>query len=191
MKLIVGLGNPGNKYTNTRHNIGHRTVQALHTMHIMDFDGWKSKFKSVVSEGRIKEEKVVLMLPETYMNNSGEAVVQAVNFWKLDPKDVVIVLDDLDIPLETMRIKTSGGSGGQNGLKSVISHLGTEEIPRLRIGIGNESSKDIPAEDFVLQNFSNEESGSVEKIIQKASEALQKIVEKGIDEAMNEYNRVA
>lgn len=188
MKLIVGLGNHGSKYVNTRHNIGYRTVRLLHTLHIMEFDGWKSRFKASVSEGQIGGEKVVLMLPETFMNNSGDAVIQAVNFWKLEPADVIIVSDDLTLPLGQMRIRTTGGSGGQNGLKSVIQRLGTEDVPRLRVGIGNEGSDAIPAENFVLQRFSGEEMPLVEETARKAGDAINTIVGSGIDVAMNQFN---
>ena len=111
MKLIVGLGNPGPRYANTRHNVGARVVSMLHTKNVMEFGPWKPQFKSDVSEGRIGDEKVALLLPQTFMNDSGEAVIQAVNFWKLAPADVIVVLDDLALPLGRIRIRREGGSG--------------------------------------------------------------------------------
>lgn len=188
MKLIVGLGNPGQRYANTRHNVGARVVAMLHTKQIMAFGPWKQMFKADVSEGRIGSEKVALMLPQTYMNNSGEAVIEAINFWKLAPSDVLVVLDDLSLPLGRIRIRREGSSGGQNGLKDVLARLSTEAVPRVRVGIGSEYTKDTPAEDSVLQRFAKEELMEAEKAIETAMDAVVMAVTESLDAAMNKYN---
>jgi peptidyl-tRNA hydrolase, PTH1 family len=188
MKLIVGLGNPGSRYASTRHNIGARVVNLLHTKHIMEFGPWRTDMKSSLSEGRIGTEKVVLLLPQTYMNNSGEAVVHATTFWKIAPEDVLVVLDDLALPLGKLRLRREGTSGGQNGLKDVLARLGTDAVPRLRIGIGSERTADVPAEDSVLQKFAPEEAPVVEQAVTAAADAVVAVITDGLDVAMNRYN---
>ncbi len=188
MKLVVGLGNPGPRYANTRHNIGARVVSMLHQAHVMDFGPWKQLFKAEVAEGRIGNEKVALLFPQTYMNNSGEAVIEAVNFWKLSPADVIVVLDDLALPLGRIRIRREGGSGGQNGLKDVIARLSTEAIPRVRVGIGSSYTEGVPAEDSVLQRFAKEELATAESAITAARDAVIMAITDGLDAAMNKYN---
>src|SRR3989339_967031 len=133
MKLIVGLGNPGEGYERTRHNAGFMALQAFRRRHAEQFDGWKEKFQALVSEGRIGEEKVVLILPQTFMNESGRAVREATNFWKVGAANAVIVLDDFSLPFGTLRLRREGSAGGHNGLKSVIEALSTEDVPRLRL----------------------------------------------------------
>lgn len=189
MKLIIGLGNPGHKYINTRHNAGFRTVGLLHTLNIMNFDGWKAKFNAEISEGRIGNEKVVLMMPQTFMNRSGDAVIQGVNFWKIAPEDVIFALDDIDLPLGTIRIRREGSAGGHKGLQSALERLGTENIPRVRIGIGTPRAEQVPSEDFVLEKFSGEEMAEIERSIQKAADAITAIITEGIEPAMNRYNK--
>lgn len=188
MLLIVGLGNPGNRYTNTRHNIGERAVSLLHTRHIMAFEGWRNDFNALVAEGRIADTKVVLMLPQTYMNDSGHAVIQAVNFWKLAPSDVLVVSDDLALPLGKLRIRREGSGGGQKGLANVLERLGTQAVPRLRIGVGSAYTEGKPAEEAVLSKFAPDEREVVERMLGRADEAIEAIVRDGIEKAMNEYN---
>ena len=188
MKLVVGLGNPGKKYERTRHNAGWRAVRAFHTMRLEAFDGWKEKFSADVSEGTIGGNKVVLMLPKTFMNDSGDAVAQAVSFWKIAPADVIIVYDDLDIPLGSIRIRKNGSAGGHNGVKSVLERLGTEEAPRIRIGIGTEKAKLVPSETYVLEPFGKDEGPEIEKALRSAAEALGVMLTDGLDAAMNAYS---
>jgi PTH1 family peptidyl-tRNA hydrolase len=188
MKLIVGLGNPGTRYANTRHNIGARVVAMLHTSQIVAFGPWKPMFKADVAEGRLGNEKVALMLPQTYMNDSGEAVIEAVNFWKLTPADVLVVLDDLALPLGRIRIRREGSSGGQNGLKDILARLSTEAIPRVRVGIGSTYTEGTPAEDSVLQRFAKEELVAAEKAIETARDAVIMTVTESLEAAMNKYN---
>lgn len=189
MKLIVGLGNPGAQYERTRHNAGFRALRAFHTLHATEFDGWKNKFNAEVSEGRIGSEKVALMLPQTYMNLSGDAVALAVGFWKLSPADVIVVYDELDIPLGNLRLRTGGSAGGHNGIKNIIERLGTQEVPRIRIGIGTERAKTVPAEDFVLEKFSKDEEPELEKAIENAVKALDTAITEGIEAASNLYGK--
>ncbi|MEK9151894.1 MAG: aminoacyl-tRNA hydrolase [Patescibacteria group bacterium] len=191
MMLIVGLGNPGKEYERTRHNAGARAVRTFHTLHIEELDGWSAKFSSEVSQGAASGAKVALMLPETFMNNSGDAVIQAVNFWKLAPKDLLIVCDDLDLPLGALRIRPEGGTGGHNGIKSIVERLGSNDIPRLRIGIGSNRLAQVPAEDYVLEKFSPDEEKVLADTLKKAAEAIEMILKKGMEPAMNKYNTAA
>lgn len=189
MKLIVGLGNPGAKYERTRHNTGFRAVRAFHTLHIESFDGWKRKFDAEVAEGRLADEKVVLLLPQTFMNLSGDAVIQAVQFWQVPPKDVVLVYDELDIPLGNIRIRPGGSAGGHNGVRSVLERLSTQEVPRIRIGIGTERAETVPAEDYVLERFSPDEETTLAGAIETAVKALETLLQEGIEAAGNLYGK--
>lgn len=188
MKLIVGLGNPGKKYERTRHNAGFRAVRALHTMKADAFDGWKAKFDAEISEGRLGGEKVVLMLPQTFMNNSGDAVIQAAQFWKITPADVLVVSDELNLPLGTLRLLARGTAGGHNGLKSVLERLGTEDVPRLRLGIGTEKTPAVPSETFVLEPFTEEEEKIMGQSLRRAAEAIETVVTQGLIAAQNSFN---
>lgn len=191
MRLIVGLGNPGTQYDHTRHNVGFRVVRTFHTLRIEDFGAWKHKGNADISEGRMGSEKTILMLPTTFMNDSGDAVIDAVNFWKIRSDEIVMVYDDLDLPLGTVRIRKEGGSGGHNGVRSIIGRVGTDAIARIRIGIGNDMSATIPAKRFVLEKFRPDESEGVQTAIDRAAEALQMMLQRNIDDAMNEYNERA
>lgn len=189
MKIIVGLGNVGAKYERTRHNAGFRAVRAFHTLHAADFGGWSKKFNAEISEGRVGNEKVVLMLPQTYMNLSGDALAPAVGFWHVEPKDVVVVYDELAIPLGTIRIRASGSAGGHNGIKSVIERLGTQDVPRIRIGIGTERGAQMASEDFVLGKFMPEEEELLAPALQNAVAALETWIAEGLDAASNKYGK--
>ena len=187
-KMIVGLGNPGSKYERTRHNAGFRAVRAFHTLHARDFGGWSSKFEAEISEGRIDGEKVFLVLPQTYMNESGRAVGAAADFWKIGPADMIIVYDDLDLTLGSLRIRESGSAGGHKGAASIIERLKTPDIARVRLGIGTERSQTVPAEDFVLERFSQQEEPLIGLAISRSVQALERMLERGITAAMNEFN---
>ncbi|HTM68709.1 MAG TPA: aminoacyl-tRNA hydrolase [Candidatus Binatia bacterium] len=189
MKLIVGLGNPGPKYERTRHNAGFRAVRAFHTLHIEELDGWKGKFSAELSEGRVSEEKIALLLPQTFMNLSGDAVIQAVQFWHIEPKDVVLVYDELDIPLGNVRIRPGGSAGGHNGVKSVLERLGTQDVPRIRIGIGTERAATVPAEDYVLERFNEEEEQAIAGAIDTAAKAIETFIAEGIEKAATTYGK--
>lgn len=188
MKLIVGLGNPGPKYEKTRHNAGARAVRAFHTLRVSDFDGWKEKFQGLVSEGRVGGEKVALLLPQTYMNESGRSVREAVDFWKVAPIDIIVVSDDIDLPLGKLRIRTDGSTGGHKGLASVFEMMGTEDVARVRIGVGNGMLEKMPSEKFVLERFGNEEEETLAEILKRAAEALDAMLSEGNEAAMNRFN---
>ncbi|MFA6091183.1 MAG: aminoacyl-tRNA hydrolase [Candidatus Gracilibacteria bacterium] len=160
MKLIVGLGNPGREYENTRHNIGFLFVDFLRNT--WNFEDWKdSKFKGIISEGNMNGEKIILLKPVTFMNLSGESVISLVNFYKIPREDILILSDDIDMDFGKIRLRLEGSSGGQNGLKSITLHLGTDKFSRLKIGIGRDSRYNVA--DWVLSKFSGEELDKLEK----------------------------
>jgi len=185
MKLVVGLGNPGREYAATRHNVGFMVVDLLAQELGAAVD--KSKFRSLLGEGRIGAEKVILAKPRTYMNLSGEAVLDIVNFYKIPPEDVIVIVDDMDLPPGKVRLRMKGGSGGHNGLKSVIYHLQTEAFPRLRIGIGK-PAPERQTVGYVLGKFSDEEEEPMQEAIGKSVAAVKEIIESGIERAMNRVN---
>ena len=186
MKVVVGLGNPGKEYERDRHNIGFMVVDAFARKHGFEFR--RRKFRSALAEGRFGSGKLLLSKPLTFMNLSGEAVAPLAAFYKLPSESLLVVADDLDIPLGEIRLRPKGGSGGHNGLKSIIEHLGTREFPRLRIGIGRPPAGVDPA-DYVLQPFSPEEVPVVDLVVERAVEAIETWILRGIETAMNEFNR--
>ena len=145
MRLLVGLGNPGQEYAKTRHNMGFMAVDEL--VRRFSFTPWKKGFKGQICSGEIEGEKIILLKPETYMNLSGEAVQEAMHFYKLTPKDVIVIHDELDLPVGKMKVKVGGSPAGHNGLKSIDNHIGVDYM-RVRIGVGND--KNIPTADYVL-----------------------------------------
>ncbi len=186
-KIIVGLGNPGPKYQFTRHNIGFLIVDHLAKEYRLPFTLGKKSFKSEIALGTIKNHKVLLLKPLTYMNRSGEAVVAVLNFYKNKPEDLLVIHDDLDLPLGKIRIVKKGGAGGHNGIRSIIASLGTREFPRLRVGIGRPQGG-MKVEHYVLSNFTKEEMLLVNKIVEISTDAILTIIEDGIDKAMNQFN---
>ena len=176
MKLIIGLGNPGEKYERTRHNTGVRAVRAFQGAHADVFGEWREKFESLVSEGKIGKKKVALLLPQTFMNDSGRAVAAAVQFWKLTPADVVVVFDDADLPLGTVRFRASGSDGGHNGLGDILVAFGTKEVPRIKIGIGTELRGRVPLDEFVLGTFTAEEEKTLTLAIETTVTEIEKMV---------------
>ncbi|NOY77359.1 MAG: aminoacyl-tRNA hydrolase [Calditrichaeota bacterium] len=184
--LIVGLGNPGRKYRNTRHNVGFMVLDRLAEELGLTFKQGRGDY--LQASGRIKEKKVALIKPLTFMNNSGLAVRQAVQFYKSDLSHILVIVDDFQIPLGVIRIRKQGSDGGHNGLASIMSHLGTKNFPRLRVGIGREAPIDNWIT-FVLSDFSREEKTLLEQIIPIAVEAAISFVVDGIETAMNKYNR--
>lgn len=186
MYLLAGLGNPGSEYENTRHNIGFITIDSFANSRGVKVD--KLKFKALTAECRVGGEKVLLMKPQTFMNNSGEAIGEAARFYKIPPENVIIISDDITLSPGNMRIRRKGSAGGHNGLKSIIAHLGSENFPRIKLGIGDRENHDRSLADFVLGKFSKEETKQLEEIVKKASDAAELIITDGIDEAMNRYN---
>ncbi len=186
MRLIVGMGNPGRQYANTRHNVGFMVIDQL--AEILDIKTGTMKFRSVIGEGFVYGEKVVLAKPQTYMNLSGEAVLDMIQWYKAVPEDLMVILDDMDLPLGKLRLRKKGGAGGHNGLKSIIHLIQSEEFPRLRIGIGRPENKNIEPVDHVLGKFTVEEARIMDEAIKKAAGAVMSVLEKGVEKAMNEVN---
>ncbi len=184
MYIIVGLGNPGRKYENTRHNLGFITIDRLASKHDIKVD--KIKFKALVGDGRIAGQKVLLVKPQTYMNLSGESVREVANFYKVEPDEIIVIYDDLDLPLGNLRIRKSGSAGTHNGMKSVVYQLKSDQFPRVRIGIGQNGDKDII--DFVIGGFRKEEVPILEDTVDKAVMAIESMIGETVDIAMNKYN---
>ena len=184
MYIIAGLGNPGKKYENTRHNMGFIAIDLLADAYDIKVD--KLKFKSLVGEGRIAGQRVLLMKPQTYMNLSGEALREAVNFYKIDPEELIVIYDDIAIPPGTFRIRQKGSAGTHNGMRSVVYQLQTDQFPRIRVGIGSEKKVDLIH--YVTGGVSKGEKELLEDALEKSAKAAAAIVEKGSDKAMNEYN---
>lgn len=179
MKLIVGLGNPGRKYQNTRHNVGFLVVDAVAKRYNQDFR--QEKFKANYCEFSLKGEKIILIKPLTFMNLSGESVVQFVNFYKIDNEDILVVSDDLNLPIGKLRIRKNGSSGGQNGINSIIQHLSSKEFPRLRVGIGKDPRIDTAS--YVLGKLDGQEA------IQEAADAVDDFINgMSLQNVMNGYN---
>ncbi|MFW5787666.1 MAG: aminoacyl-tRNA hydrolase [Halanaerobiales bacterium] len=185
MYLIVGLGNPGHKFSGTRHNVGFKVISELaEELGITETD---TKFKSLLGRGKLSGDDVILAQPLTYMNKSGLAVKRLVENNLIKLENILIIYDDLDLPPGKIRIKKKGGSGGHNGLQSIIDKLGSEKFPRLRIGIGRPPAG-VKAADYVLQEFSGEEKKLVNRAIEEAIESIKVMYDESIIEAMNRYN---
>lgn len=184
--LIVGLGNPGKTYDKTRHNIGFEAVEKLAKKHGLEFRK-QLKFKGWVAEGQIGEDPVMLLMPLTFMNLSGEAVALVMRFFEIDLSRLMIVTDDVALPLGQLRIKINSGSGGHNGLKSIEACLQTNRYPRLRIGVGDREAGDLA--DYVLSRFNAEEEKLIPGVLDRAVQALEIWLDTGITSAMNFANK--
>ena len=185
MKIIAGLGNPGAEYAHTKHNVGFMLVDAL--AEELGLDAWREKFNALVAEGRIGAEKVLLVKPLTYMNESGCALAPLLAWYKLAPEELIVVHDDMDIAVGTIRLRRKGSAGGHNGIKSLLAHIGSQEFSRVRIGIG----RPLPGWTVVrhvLAPFSAEDAPKVHEAISYLLPAVECIVTDGIDMAMNRYN---
>jgi peptidyl-tRNA hydrolase, PTH1 family len=184
MKIVVGLGNPGREYATTRHNVGFMVVDRLARR--IGAPGSKRRFRSELTEGFLDGEKIVLVQPQTYMNLSGHAVREVVNWYRARLEDVLVVSDDLDLPYGVMRMRARGSAGGHNGLASIFEQLGTETVPRLKIGIGRGPGQ---ATSRVLSRFSAEEERALSELVDRAADAVERWARDGIVAAMNEVNR--
>jgi len=187
MKIIVGLGNPGDAYKGTRHNVGFETMDKL----AFDFGITMKKnrrFRAEVGDGKIGGKQILLVKPQTYMNLSGEAVRQILNFYKLPPSEIIVVYDDVSLPVGDIRVRERGGANGQKGIINIIAQLKTEEIARVRIGIG-EKPPSWTLSDYVLSRFLREEWDDMIKGITKAGDAIQRILNEGTPAAMNVFNK--
>ena len=183
--LLVGFGNPGREYKDTRHNIGFMFIDRVAVA--LNARGMKLQSKAIVMSALYEERKVILAKPQTYMNLSGQSVQGLLHFYKLPPENLLVAHDDLDLSFGTLRIRPAGGPGGQRGMASTIEQLGTKEFPRLRLGIGRPPGRMDP-KDYVLQEFSRDDLKLLPEILDRAAEAALEFVIKGLNAAMNKYN---
>lgn len=186
MNIIVGLGNPTREYEGTRHNIGFEVIKQIAEENHITLD--TKKHKAICGKGYIGGEKVILVMPQTYMNLSGESVRELVDFYKVSEEEVIIIYDDISLDVGQLRIRAKGSAGGHNGIKSIISHLGTDVFPRIKVGVGDKP-KGYDLADYVLGHFKKDELDAVKESIKKASMATSCIISSGINEAMNQYNK--
>ena len=186
MYLIVGLGNPTREYEHTRHNAGFDAVDMLADR--LNISVKEKKHKGLCGKGMLGAEKVILLKPQTYMNLSGESVRAAADFYKIDHEHIIVMYDDIDLDVGKLRVRAKGSAGGHNGIKNIIAHLGTQEFPRVRIGVGAKPDR-MDLADYVLGRFPQVEQSVMEDAFKEAAEAAAAIVEDGIDAATNRSNR--
>ena len=184
--LIAGLGNPGEKYAETRHNVGFRTVDLVAENAGVRIT--RAKFQALTARAELGGVPVLLMKPQTYMNESGLALGQAAAFYKLPPERIIILYDDIDLPVGRVRVRAAGSAGGHNGMKSIIQHLGSQDFPRVRIGVGAKPHPDYDLADWVLSRFSALEKKSLDPAIEHAAAAAELIVREGGEAAACHYN---
>jgi peptidyl-tRNA hydrolase, PTH1 family len=189
MFLIIGLGNPGEKYENTRHNLGFEVINKLReTCKFPNFKFHK-KSNAFTAEGQIENEEIILAEPQTFMNLSGSAAPPLIDYYHVEQKGIVIIHDDIDIPFGKIRISKDSGSGGHKGVSSFIENLGTKNFIRIRIGILPDFGKPEKVENFVLKKFTKSEEKILEEIIKKVIEAIEILIKDGLEKAMNEFNQ--
>jgi PTH1 family peptidyl-tRNA hydrolase len=186
MKLVVGLGNPGSEYRDTRHNVGFLVIDEMAQRWRLS-DAWREKFEALHVRTIVADEAVVLAKPLTFMNLSGQAVAGLAGFYKIDPADVLVVTDDVALPLGRLRARPEGGAGGHNGLKSIIQHLGTQAFPRVRVGVGRgDDRRDLS--DHVLGRFDAGERDTVSAAVLRAADASERFLAEGIERVMSAFN---
>lgn len=183
MYIIAGLGNPGSKYENTRHNMGFKAIDAMASEFEIDVN--RAKFKGLIGEGRIGSEKVILLKPQTYMNLSGQSVREIMNFYKIPEENLIVIYDDFDLPIGSIRVRKSGGPGTHNGMKSVVQELGSRKFPRVRVGIGSSDGSTIQ---FVIGKVGKDEQQILNEAAEAAASAAADIIRIGIENAMNIHN---
>lgn len=186
MKCIIGLGNPGRKYEKTRHNIGFMVIEELENR--LSFRLTKHKFKCDYEIDTFNNEKILFVRPQTFMNLSGEGVKPLLDYYKVDNDNILVIYDDLDLPVGKIRLREKGGHGGHNGIRSLIDHLGTKDFKRLRIGIGRPEDR-TPIVNYVLQPFSSSEKAEVDLAIQKAADACESWFTRPFNDVMNKFNQ--
>ena len=184
--LVVGMGNPGEKYENTRHNVGFLTVDQLADRANVPVQ--KLKHRALTNTAEVGGVRVLLMKPVTYMNLSGEAVGEAARVYKIPPDRVLVISDDVSLPLGKLRVRKSGSAGGHNGLKSIIQHLGTDQFPRLKVGVGGKPHPDYDMADWVLGKLQGEDKKAMDEAARRAAQAVECLLSQGMDKAMNQYN---
>ena len=184
MKLIIGLGNPGKEYENTRHNTGFMVLDRLSEK--LNIEMTQNKFKGLYGKSKYKGEDVILLKPQTYMNLSGESVRQVMDFFKINQEDILVIYDDLDMPVGKLRLRQSGSAGGHNGVKSIIAHVGTQSFQRIRVGIDKHPR--IKVVDYVLGRFQKDEQPLIDQGVEDAVKAIETYLNKGFVAAMNVYN---
>ncbi len=184
--IVAFLGNPGIKYNGTRHNAGFMAADAMEKKLGVSIN--KMRFKALTQTVDISGKKVLLMKPQTYMNLSGDAIVQAANFYKVPPERVIVVSDETALPIGRLRIRRGGSAGGHNGLKSVIARLGTDQFPRIRLGVGDKPHPDYDMADWVLSAFKGQDAADMELVAKKAADAVECYITEGADRAMNKFN---
>ncbi|MFZ5354778.1 MAG: aminoacyl-tRNA hydrolase [Bacillota bacterium] len=186
MYIIVGLGNPGEKYKYTKHNVGFMTIDYLASQHGISVS--KIKHKAVIGEGTVGGEKVVLAKPQTFMNLSGESVMELLHWYKVDVSRLIVIYDDIDLPIGKLRIRPNGSSGTHNGMRSIIYLLNSQDFPRVRIGIGGKPDY-MDLADYVISNFHKDDIPIMAETVEKAAKAVEEIASRGINSAMNKYNK--
>lgn len=183
MFLIIGLGNPGKEYEDTRHNVGFKVVDNIAKEYNIEIN--RQKFKGTYGEGFIEGEKVMILKPTTFMNLSGESVREVVDFYNLDNNEILVIYDDISLEIGTLRIREKGSAGGHNGIKSIIAHLGSDVFPRIKVGVGQ---PDINLVKYVLGKFTKEEVAILSESIQASTKATREIIKSDIKTAMNQFN---
>ena len=184
--LVVGLGNPGPKYEWTRHNMGFLVIDELAERESIPVQ--RLKFKALTNTAVIGGKSVLLMKPTTYMNLSGEAVGQAARFYKIPPERVLVISDDVALPQGKLRVRRSGSAGGHNGLKNIIAHLGSDQFPRVKVGVGGKPHPDSDMADWVLSPFTGQDRKAMEEAISRAADAVTLLLDQGVDQAMAKFN---
>ncbi len=186
MKLVAGLGNPGPRYARTRHNVGYAVVDELARRWGASAEKYERRYEALLGDGQVADERVLLLKPQTYMNLSGRSLLAVTQFYKLACSDLLIVCDDLDLPVGRIRLRAGGSGGGQKGLENILLRLADNDIPRLRIGIGK-VDKSVTSE-YVLSRFAPDEREAIEQALTAAADAVECWLDKGIEAAMNRFN---
>lgn len=185
MKIIVGLGNPGRQYEGTRHNVGFSVIYNISDAYNIKVD--TLKHKALIGKGVMEGQKVILAMPVTYMNLSGESVRELMNYYKCTAEDIIVIYDDISLEVGRLRVRTKGSAGGHNGIKNIISQLGTDEFDRIKVGVGEKPPK-MDLADYVLGHFSKEEQPMIRDSVDRAKQAAAVILAEGADKAMNQFN---
>lgn len=185
--IIAGLGNPGKEYVYTRHNAGFIFIDRLCEKYNIECD--RLKFKAFCGEVMINNHRCLVMLPQTFMNLSGDAISEAAFFYKIPPENIIVIYDDISLPFGTLRIRRKGSAGGHNGIKSIIYRLNSDNFPRIKIGVGDRADKDEDLKDYVLGNFGKKEIEELKSVLANGISALELIINNNIEEAMNKFSR--